>query len=122
MPTGVTSSERMPGGLKSIEPCTVWLARPIRLTLAPSSLLTHSWLAVSRKRRGRLPTAMFFTTLRLATSITWTMLATSEATYTVLLSALTLTPSGSPPTLTSNSFLRARRSKAVTVESSSFDA
>jgi hypothetical protein len=37
-------------------------------------------------------------------------------------SALTLTPSGSPPTLTSNSFLCATRSYAVSAESSSFDA
>ena len=54
----------------------------IMLTLAPNSFVTHSSApsGVIAIRRGRLPTAMFFTILRVAVSITCTMLATSDVT------------------------------------------
>ncbi len=62
---------------------TWWSFVAMTLTLlASSSLVTHSWLpsGTSAKRRGRLPTLMFFVTLPLATSTTCTRLATSLVT------------------------------------------
>ena len=85
--------------------------------------MTHSSLpsGVIAMRRGRLPTLTFLTTLALATSITCTMLATSEVTYSVLPSALTFTPSGSWPTLTLLSFLPLAASMKLTSAASSFE-
>jgi hypothetical protein len=101
----------------------VWSAVEMMLTLAPSSLVTHSSLpsGVIAMRRGRLPTLMFFVTLALAVSITCTRLATSEVTYSVLPSALTFTPSGSWPTLIDLSFLPLAASMKLASASSSFE-
>ena len=76
------SSGRMPLS-SNLTVCVTASSRvEITVTLEPSSLVTHSSppSGVKAMRRGRLATAMFFTTWPLAVSITCTVLATSEVT------------------------------------------
>ena len=85
--------------------------------------MTHNSLpsALNAKRRGRLPTGMFLMIAWLAVSITCTMFATSEVTYTRLPSGDTLTPSGSLPTGTLWISLFVARSNTFNAPSSSAD-
>ena len=82
MPTGVMSVARMPLTVNGIFCFSVWVLVSTTLTVASSSLVTHSSLPSGdmTKRRGRLPTLMFLVTFFVARSITWTTLATSEVT------------------------------------------